>query len=78
MTQRNEGATAATSAGGTGISFILFVVFLILKLTDQITWSWWWITAPLWIPTALVLALVVALALVGGSWGIFKHYTGRK
>lgn len=26
----------------------LFLVFLVLKLTDQIAWSWWWVTAPLW------------------------------
>ena len=26
-----------------------FVVFLILKLFKIIKWSWWWVTAPLWI-----------------------------
>ena len=26
---------------------VLFIVFLILKLTETITWSWWWVTAPL-------------------------------
>ncbi len=78
MTQRNEGATAASTAGGTGLGFILFIVFLILKLTDQIDWSWWWITAPLWIPAALVLAAIVVIAVIGGFWGIIKHYSGRK
>jgi len=28
---------------------LLFVVFLILKLCNIIAWSWWWVTAPLWI-----------------------------
>ena len=28
---------------------ILFIVFLVLKLTDVIDWSWWWVTAPLWL-----------------------------
>lgn len=48
-----------------GMSFcgVLFVVFLVLKLTKVITWSWWWITAPLWMPAAAVLVLCV-LALV--------------
>jgi hypothetical protein len=27
---------------------VLFIVFLVLKLTEIIDWSWWWITAPLW------------------------------
>ena len=27
----------------------LFLVFLVLKLTGVIDWSWWWVTAPLWI-----------------------------
>ena len=33
-----------------GPFFLLFVIFLILKLADVIAWSWWWVTAPLWIP----------------------------
>jgi hypothetical protein len=46
---------------GVGLDFILFVVFLILKLTGFITWSWWWVTAPLWLPVLLVIAgLLVA------------------
>ena len=38
-----------------GISFsgALFLVFLILKLTDNIDWSWWWVTSPLWIQVCL-------------------------
>jgi len=38
-------------------SGLLFIVFLILKLCGVITWSWWWVTAPLWGPVAFVLAL---------------------
>lgn len=32
---------------------VLFFMFLYLKLTGQIDWSWWWITAPLWIVATL-------------------------
>ena len=35
---------------GLSFSSILFLVFLVLKLTNVIDWSWWWVTAPLWIP----------------------------
>ena len=38
---------------------IVFLVFLILKLTGVVNWSWWWITAPLWAPIALLLILLV-------------------
>ena len=44
---------------GIGIGTVLFIVFLILKLTGVIAWSWWWVTAPLWIPALLLLAGVV-------------------
>jgi len=39
---------------GIGIGTLLFLIFLVLKLTNFIQWSWWWITAPLWAPIALV------------------------
>ena len=37
--------------------FLLFLSFLVLKLCDYIDWSWWWITAPLWLPFALLVAI---------------------
>src|SRR3990167_833724 len=40
-----------TRSGGVSLPLVLFVVFLVLKLTDLINWSWWWVTSPLWIPT---------------------------
>lgn len=40
----------------------LFLVFLTLKLTNQIDWSWWWVTSPLWMPIAL-LVLIAVLAM---------------
>lgn len=52
-----------------GIVFMLtFVVFLILKLTGVINWSWWLITAPLWIPCALTFSLCFAFMVF---WFIF-------
>lgn len=52
--------------GGIGLLGAVFIVFLVLKLTDQIDWSWWWITAPIWIPVALVLGLAIVAGLVSG------------
>lgn len=51
---------------GGGISFttLLFVVFLILKLTETITWSWWWVTAPLWVGPALGITIIILLVIL--------------
>ena len=61
---------------------VLFIVFLVLKLTNVITWSWWWVTAPLWIPFVLVLAICLVVFFVGFCIGIFsyivKSMKGRK
>ena len=55
-----------TTSGGVGIGGALFLVFLTLKLCDVINWSWWWVTAPLWIPGLLVIGIsLVAFAIAG-------------
>ena len=38
---------------------VLFLVFLVLKLTNVISWSWWWVTAPLWISAGLGLVAIL-------------------
>ena len=49
----------SASSGGFGLSGSVFLIFLTLKLTGHIAWSWWLVTAPLWIPIALVVAVVI-------------------
>jgi len=44
--------------GGIGLGGMVFVVFLVLKLCKVIAWSWWWVTAPLWIPVLIVLGVM--------------------
>ena len=50
---------------------ILFVVFLVLKLTGTIDWSWWWVTAPLWIPVAIGVVFFVIFVIILGIKKIF-------
>ena len=45
--------------GGLGLGMILFLIFMTLKLTGNITWSWWWVASPLWIPVLLVMGVIV-------------------
>ena len=44
----------SNSSNGLGLGTILFLIFMVLKLTNYIDWSWWWITAPLWIPILII------------------------
>lgn len=44
---------------------LLFITFLVLKLTNVITWSWWWVTAPIWIPFGLSVLTFIAILVFG-------------
>lgn len=49
-----------------GISFLglLTILFIGLKLTGYITWSWWWVLAPVWVvPLIAVIFIVLAIIL---------------
>lgn len=54
MSDKNNSTT-----GGIGFSGLLTIVFIVLKLTKVIAWSWVWVLAPIWIPVAIWLVLVV-------------------
>ena len=38
-------------------SSLLLLAFIVLKLCNVITWSWWWVLSPVWIPIALGLII---------------------
>lgn len=45
-----------------GLLGFMFLIFLTLKLLGEITWSWWWVTAPLWGGVALwIIAFVLTV-----------------
>lgn len=47
--------------GGLSLCSTLTVIFIVLKLVGVIEWSWLWVLAPTWIPTA-ILGLVLIWA----------------
>ena len=47
-----------TTSGGVSFCGLLFIAFLVLKLTEVIDWSWWWVTAPLWGGVALIIVIL--------------------
>lgn len=55
---------SANSSSGIGLCGATFLVFLTLRLTDHIDWEWYWVAAPLWIPTGIVLAFVAMFGVV--------------
>ena len=52
------------TSGGIGFMGALFITFLVLKLTNVIDWSWWWVTAPLWAGIALGLLIFLIIIIV--------------
>ena len=49
------------TSNGIGLGTIIFLIFLTLKLAGWgvvATWSWWWITSPLWIPVVLIIIIL--------------------
>ncbi len=55
------------SSGGIGFMGLLTVAFVVLKLIDKITWSWWWVLAPVWAPIGIAAAIMVIGAVVVGT-----------
>jgi hypothetical protein len=64
------------SGNGIGIGTVIFLIFLVLKLAgvgDVATWSWWWVTSPLWIPIVLVLGIAAIALILAGIVKLFKN-----
>jgi hypothetical protein len=51
------------TSNGIGLPGVLFVIFLVLKLTGNINWSWWWVTSPIWIPLIAAVGVLLILLL---------------
>ena len=56
MSRMSNNQTVTTSFP---IASILTIVFVVLKLTNNISLSWWWVVSPLWIPLGLIAILFV-------------------
>jgi len=60
----------ADGTGGTNLKVelpmlsLLGVAFVVLKLCGVIDWSWWWVTAPFWVPVALALIIILLWIIV--------------
>lgn len=59
----------SSSSGGIGFAGLLTILFIALKLTGYISWSWWWVLSPIWIPIILILIFLSIAAIA--------YYTSR-
>lgn len=50
-------SNSTAQSSGIGFFGLLTIVFITLKLLGKISWSWWWVVAPLWIPLAIVIVI---------------------
>jgi fatty acid desaturase len=48
----------------TSFATLLTIAFIVLKLTNYITWSWFWVFSPLWIALLLIVLLLGASLLL--------------
>ena len=64
---------SSSSSSGIGFTGLLTIVFIVLKLTNYIDWSWWWVLSPLWISFGVVIGILL-LVLIGfiAKWIFFK------
>ena len=52
------------STGGIGFCGLLTILFIALKLLKIINWSWVWVLAPLWIPTIIVIIVLIIMFII--------------
>ncbi|WP_018109726.1 hypothetical protein [Bacteroides propionicifaciens] len=64
--------------GVSGLCTIVFIIFLFLKLTDLVTWSWWWITSPLWLPLVGLLIVVAIIGFLVSLMIVFEYLLKHK
>lgn len=53
-----------TYSSGIGFPGLLTIAFIVLKLTNYINWSWWWVLSPLWISFGIGITIFLAAMIV--------------
>ena len=61
-------ASNTNSSGGIGFLGMLAILFIGLKLTNYVTWSWWWVLSPLWGPLAILIS-------IGLIWVVLRTFS---
>ncbi len=64
---------SSSSSGGIGFGGALAILFIGLKLGHVINWDWLWVLSPIWIPLALVVAILVLCGLGWLFGALLRH-----
>ncbi len=58
--------------GGMSFISVLTLIFMVLKLTNNISWSWIWVLSPIWISAILIILMLGIILVIGkikkGKW----------
>ena len=65
-------------SAGIGFTGALFLVFLVLRLTDNIDWAWYWVASPLWMPLAIALGVVLLCIPLGAAWDTYAVWHNKR
>ena len=69
--KQSRSKTMSSSSSGISFTGALTILFIGLKLTNVITWSWWWVLSPLWISLSIavvVIAIAIIIAIIAGAF----------
>ena len=53
-----------TKRTGVSMPMAIFLIFIVLKLTGNIDWSWWWVFSPIWGTFAIAMILAIILTII--------------
>ena len=56
--------TTKVAKGGVNFLELLLLLFIGLKLAKIITWSWWWVFSPVWIPALLGIIMLIVIGII--------------
>lgn len=59
----NRNNNSGKASGGIGFCGLLAIAFIVLKLVGVIKWSWLWVLSPIWLPTAIVILVIIAITI---------------
>jgi hypothetical protein len=71
-----KNSTATTSSFP--LCSLMFLLFLTLKLCHVIAWSWFWVTAPLWFPVAIIVAILLTAGAAAAIVAIISALSSSK